>query len=616
MKRLTCQPFPILCFVLFALFFAEHLLFAFVLPERAPFSCLLCGTFADLFWPCMLLTCALFFLSRVLMIGFSLSFAAVLLFKTANLAFFLHAMDVLTPANIRLLAAHTDLEAILSLFRPRHFAMAATAAAGFVSVAVLIPLAGFRYLRNAAADREGADAFRTLLLFILLGGIAANVWYRRNSEEMGKGYFCREFPARPAEIFVSDFLRDPSVAVNREDAVPVSGYDPERISPESRAVLTEWGVLPRSGKTAAPLTPEIRKILIIAVESLQTDYLRICNPGMPEGLTPYLDSLASEHIFFRNYFTGSQPTAWAMDSIFLSRTDFELDLRMNNVSLCDILRERGWRSFYFSPVSGMCFRNGPDFRKLFRMDEAFFMEDLFGKYGMRGSHYWGLGDDDVYEAAFRILAESGQEKFLAVISTIDLHDPYAVTGSAAREPSTGMRFSDSLRATDRNLEVFLSRFMESAMFDEHTLVAVTADHSATIGVNYTKRPDFLPDRIPLILISKNKCLQDLFDTDLYASQLDLAPTLLGLLGLPVPVTFMGQDLRSKRSFALSKSPDRVMIHLPSGIRHVCVLSERDRTKEERALRELYRAYYPLPDGGDAQKDAHDGKQNPLKENGR
>ena len=48
--------------------------------------------------------------------------------------------------------------------------------------------------------------------------------------------------------------------------------------------------------------------------------------------------------------------------------------------------------------------------------------------------------------------------------------------------------------------------------------------------------------IPLLFISKNLAPLDELRTNEYASQIDLAPTLLYLMGLDIPEKFMGRNL--------------------------------------------------------------------------
>lgn len=600
MKSIRTRLFPILTSGLFLALAGESLFFYGILTEKAPWYFPLTGFLADLLWPVCLLACALFSASAFFYILFACSMGVLLFLKTANLCLFRNTFEIFTASNLRLLLDHTDTMSLRLEFGPLYAWKIAAVLLAFAAGIFLLAWSGIGYARTRTGDRAPQGA-RAVSLLLILAAMVADLFYRFHCEEWGKGYFQREFIARPAEVQLVEIIRDfpktkPARPLSREE-MP-EGFFPGTLSPESKAILTKWGVLPRIRKPVPdPAGPEIRKIIVLAVESLDFDFLHSNNPNMPEDTTVFLDSLSRRFLSFRNYFTGSQPTSWALDCIFLSRPDFLRDLSLKSVSLCDILRKRGWSTWYFSPASSFCFGNGRDYLQLFRPDHAVFLEDFFRSFGYRGSHYWGLGDDELLNGVFRMLESSAGDRFFCVVSTIDLHDPYTVSGPASSLPSTGNRFLDSLRSTDRNLQSFLERVMQSPLFDEHTLIVLTADHSATFGENYTKRPDFLPVRIPLIFLSKDDRLRPLFDPDRFGSQLDLAPTLLGLLGIPVPETFMGRDLRLPgKNFAVTKTVDLIRLHLPDGRVITCPLTpgHEPASPEERALFEFYRLFYGQP----------------------
>ena len=595
MKSVRARIFPLLTWGLLLALAGESLSFFLILNEKVPWYFPVTGLLADLFWPVCLLACALFSASAVFYTAFACSAGALLFLKTANLCLFRNTFEIFSAANLQLLLEHTDVFSLRLMFGPLYWLKIAAVALAFILGIFLLTWSGIGFARERTGERAPHGGRAVVLLLILLS-IAANCVYHFHSEEWGKGYFQREFTARPAEVQITDIVteyRRIERKVSETDAP--RGFFPGSLPRESEELLKKWGLLPTAQKPGGPsAVPEIRKILVLAVESLDYDYLHACNPGIPEGITPFLDSLSQQYLSFRNYFTGSQPTSWALDCIFLSRPDFTRDLALKNESLCDILREKGWSTWYFSPSSGFCFENGRDYRKLFRPEHAVFLEEFFRDFGFKGSHYWGLGDDQLFDGAFRLLSERAGERFFCVISTIDLHDPYTVSGPAASLKSTGNRFLDALRSTDRNLQHFLDRVMTSPLYDEHTLIVLTADHSATFGANYTKRPDFLPVRIPLIFLSKNEDLRKMFDPERFGSQLDLAPTLLGLLGIPVPETFMGRDLRiPEKNYAVSKTVDMIRLHLPDGQVISCPLiaGQEPSSPEERALRDYLRLFY-------------------------
>lgn len=82
--------------------------------------------------------------------------------------------------------------------------------------------------------------------------------------------------------------------------------------------------------------------------------------------------------------------------------------------------------------------------------------------------------------------------------------------------------------------------------DDRTLFVITSDHNPHSGGEYMElvtdersRRSIAP--IPLIFIGKNLAPFALLDEEQYASQIDLAPTLLALGGIAVPEEFMGRN---------------------------------------------------------------------------
>ena len=72
------------------------------------------------------------------------------------------------------------------------------------------------------------------------------------------------------------------------------------------------------------------------------------------------------------YYTGSQPTSWGLDAMFLSRFDYEADLNLISSSLFDVLREDGYRGYYLPRPPGS-FRHGNGYARLFRVEISKFL---------------------------------------------------------------------------------------------------------------------------------------------------------------------------------------------------------------------------------------------------
>lgn len=589
--------FPVFCVILTLLLFAENLLFRVIMLDETPWFYPCIATLADLALPAVFLLMMLFHNKRIWLILFSLSFSFVLLLKTANVILFSQIMEILSFANCSLLLTHTSIDTLRILYG----ALWPLKAAGVILLICLLPamliFSGIRYSRTYEKTAEKAQYVKAGLLVFLLACLGANWYYTTYSEMIGKSYFRREFLVRPALVQVQDFMHDLTRSA-KQSVTPgytvCCGFKPEHVTGKSETLLKQWGMLPFKRTVTNRKTYDIRRIIILAAESFNLDYLRTYNSAMPENITPFLDKMCREYVSFSNHFTASQPTSWALDTIFLSRMDYEVDLKCKDrpISICKLLKEKGWNTLYFTPTTELCFSQGKDYPALFQIESAWFQEQIFKRFGYKGVHYWGLSDHQLFTAVPQVLKEEKNNKFLCVISTIDLHDPYTVSGPAAKMASTGNRFLDSLRATDRNIQDFVEKLMASPMFDDHTLIVLTADHSATFGVNYTQRKTFFPARIPLILITRHNWLKREFPvTDRYSSQIDLAPTLLGLLGMKAPDSFMGHDLRSGKNFAFAKTVDMLFLHLPDGRSFQYLQTKEPVTPAEKALRDYFEVYY-------------------------
>jgi len=316
---------------------------------------------------------------------------------------------------------------------------------------------------------------------------------------------------------------------------------------------------------------------------------------VPAECTENLDRLSREYLSFHNFYTSSLPTSWGLDALFLSRLDYEQDLEMRNISVFDILKKHGFCGYYISPVPGMFADNRAAYEKLFHPEHILFLEELHQKFRVKGSQGWGLSDEKLYQCALNILGGMPRdEKFFMALSTVDSHPPYALSGPLKKDKLFPSPFLNCLRCTDRNLNDFLNEIMRLPIFDERMLIVVTADHSATHGENFHKRNDYLPDRIPLILISKNNHLENrfAFDKNKLCAQTDLPVTLLNLLGIRAPETFMGDNMLTKKSFALTRSSVWLTLHLED--KDIIVNFEdamNSASKEERAVMEYYNCFY-------------------------
>lgn len=552
--------------------------------------------FADLLFPLLAALAALILRNSFCAVLSVLCMALVLALKAVNLILFANVKEPLSYPLYHLLMEHTEHTALAAQLG-RHYPLWGSVI--LIGAAMLIFFLCFQSLAFLRRARR-SGALEITIVLLSLAGAGTGICYELDQKQFSRNLCTSEYAVRPAEVYLSGFVEAAYQDCTKEEQPVRRGFFPGLLSPESEAWLKKEGILAERKPDPAKRFAGIERIIIIAVESLDLAFIHACAPDKtPPGLTPFLDKLVRTRPVLTNYFTGAQPTSFGFTSMVLSRFDFEEEGRYRTGSLTQSLAEAGFVSRYFAPTNGVLFNNRRLYSELFHFDAETFLEDFSREFDVTDLKEWGMADSDFLNCTAALIEQETAERSISFISTIDLHPEYTFSGPR-KNIRTGSRFLNALACTDANLERFLTRLMANPeVYNEHTLILLTADHSATHGENYTHRTAYNPDRIPLIFITERP-LPGL-KTDKYCSQIDLPATILTQLGLPVPETFIGQDIFAKKSFALTWSPSGALtLHrpgLPPQIRPGVETLRAGITEKNtdpaalRALTELYERYY-------------------------
>lgn len=295
-------------------------------------------------------------------------------------------------------------------------------------------------------------------------------------------------------------------------------------------------------------TPERRRVqggdeqqynvIQIVVESLSADFLGVL--GNKEGLTPNLDDLARDSLLFTRVMATGTRTVRGMESLTLSvpptpgRSIVKRPTNDVLESTGTVFHARGYRPAFFYGGYGY-FDN---------------MNNFFGRNGFeihdRGTepgdivfaNAWGVSDEDLYrwvlEDADR--QHKRDQPFFDFVMTTSNHRPYSYPEGRIEIPS-GTGRAGAVKYTDYALGRFFASAREKPWFDE-TIFVVVADHCAA-SAGKTSLP-IANYRIPLLVYAPGIVEPGVVDT--LASQIDVAPTLFGLLGWSYDSEFFGRDL--------------------------------------------------------------------------
>jgi arylsulfatase A-like enzyme len=280
-------------------------------------------------------------------------------------------------------------------------------------------------------------------------------------------------------------------------------------------------------------------VLFILVDTMRADRLGVYGYGRPT--TPNLDALAERGIVFTNVLAQSSWTKTSMASLWTATYP------MNNgiVRYSDVLpaeavlpaerfREAGYRT------AGI-WRNGwvaPNFG--FDQGFEFYVNPQPGRERarlQRGNPSAAVvkgNDEDVTTSAFEFLENYGRGRFFLYLHLMDLHQ-YVYDDKAEQ---FGTSYSDvydqALNWTDRLIGALAAKLEEVGAL-ERTVVVVASDHGeAFLEHGFEGHARNLYGEVvhvPFVISLPFRLAQGI-RVDLPASNVDIWPTLLDLLGLP------------------------------------------------------------------------------------
>lgn len=300
-------------------------------------------------------------------------------------------------------------------------------------------------------------------------------------------------------------------------------------------------------------TGKYDRVVMLILESVHRDYINYYNKDIPEEATRFLNELVIKYPHMDRYYSSAIPTTQGLNATFRSHLIMDKDVPGRNTpSIYRSVQAAGMRGIFLNASSQYYANELREYPDQFGMKE-YYAKEYLEKQGYQGASGWGFHNDVMYTATLDMMEKMKQEKYFFVCKTLDMHQPYPFTGiSWENTPDPVVRDNPYFTVrgmywVDRTLKSFFDEAKKRGLMDDRTLFIITADHNPHSGGEYTKIVTKANDRLsiaplPLIFVSTNLVPLDALRTREYASQIDLAPTLLKLMGLKVPERFMGRDL--------------------------------------------------------------------------
>ncbi len=360
-------------------------------------------------------------------------------------------------------------------------------------------------------------------------------------------YSYREMISMPISAnFISKALFD-------TDKIAGAAHVEQReLTDKDKAVLAEMGI-PVQRVREEKIKPAYDRVVMLVLESVHRDYINYFNPLIPEKATPFLNSLIVRYPHLNRYYSSAVPTTQGLNATFRSHLILDKDIPGHDTpSLFRSVQQAGMRGIFMNASSQYYSNEFKEYRDQFGMQE-YYAKEYLEKQGYTGASGWGFHNDVMYEETLKMLERYRGQRLLMVTKTLDMHQPYPYSGFKWEDtPDPEVRDNPYFTVrgmywVDRTLENFFKEAEKRGLMDERTLFIITSDHNPHSGGEYTKIVEKKEDKqsiapIPLIFVSRNLVPLDSLRNNAYASQIDLAPTLLYLLGIDIPELFMGRNL--------------------------------------------------------------------------
>ena len=299
---------------------------------------------------------------------------------------------------------------------------------------------------------------------------------------------------------------------------------------------------------SVPMTK--KNVVVLIVESFGREYIGALNAnlenGRYKGYTPHIDSLISKSITFTRSFCNGRKSIDGMPSILSSipmfiEPFFLTPASMNHVSgIASLLAGEGYQTAFFhgaqrGSMGFMAFARSTGFQDYYGREDYDADKRFGGDEDFDGM--WAIWDEPFLQYYVTKMSEM-KEPFMTAVFTASSHHPYVIPEKYKDVyPEEGIIMHKCIRYTDMALGKFFATASKQPWFN-NTIFVLTSDHTNMSDHDYYQT-DLGGFCSPIIIYEPGRepAMQDKI-----AQQIDILPTLMGLLHYPKPYFAFGIDV--------------------------------------------------------------------------
>ncbi len=272
-------------------------------------------------------------------------------------------------------------------------------------------------------------------------------------------------------------------------------------------------------------------VVLIILESFSYEYMQLKNPEF----TPFLNKLAldsSRAVSMTNAYANGLRSIEGVGAILAGVPALMEEPFINSefaanqfIGIGSVLKTKGYHTSFFHGA-----KNGSMHFDAFTKSAG--IENYYGK-----SEYPNSNDDDgtwgIYDGPFLNWAcdkiSGFPQPFMTSIFTLSSHQPFNIPENSRKDhPDGSIPILKAIHYTDFSIEKFMNCAKQKLWF-KNTLFIFTADHAGPalkVGGEFTTR-----FQIPIIFYMDDVNRLQNLNSNQYAQQIDLLPTILETLGI-------------------------------------------------------------------------------------
>ena len=303
--------------------------------------------------------------------------------------------------------------------------------------------------------------------------------------------------------------------------------------------------------------PNKKNVVIVLMESVR--FFEMLEHPDGENIAPHLNALAKESMFFDQFYYNGIQTVRGELAILCSVLPnnsggqiYSLYPYLSTNCLPRILQEEGYNTHWISSYDSK-YMNKEAFLSVHGVESFHDIEELKGRPKRRPKVGWGASDEDLMDFAVDVL-DGLEQPFFAEVMTLSNHHPWhgpfeipsASSIVKSDERALYRNYLRGMQYTDHAVGQFV-RDVKTKSWFKNTVFVFVGDHSIWV------MPEKWRNR-PLSPAEKNEIyfrgifmiwapgLVEPETKSMVSSQIDVAPTLMSLLGFSASNAFTGANL--------------------------------------------------------------------------